>query len=90
MFKKGQVRLSLVAETEYRDSADRSAKKDAAAAAGQPTADEAKKSSELAKKMVKSDGGADLMTFQAEHQKLHLRLPAHAPLTVASSRAQCR
>lgn len=70
MFKKGEARLNLVAETEYRDTTDRSAKMEAASKAGQPTPDETKKGAELAKKMVKSDGGADLAKFQAEHQAL--------------------
>lgn len=68
MFKKGQARLNLVAETEYREPTDRSAKIEAAVKAGQPTADETKKSAELAKKMLKTDGGAEVA--QAEHQKL--------------------
>lgn len=70
LFKKGLARLNLVAETEYRDPTDRSAKIEAATRANQPTADEAKRSSELARKMSKSDGGADLQTFQAEHQQI--------------------
>jgi hypothetical protein len=70
MFKKGEARLNVVTETEYRDPADRSAKQQESTKAGQPTADETKRSAELAKKMVKSDGGADLQTLQAEHQKL--------------------
>ena len=70
MFKAGQTRLSLVAETEYRDPADRSAKKDAAAKASDPTVDETKKLADLAKKMVKTDGGAALTTLQADQQKI--------------------
>ena len=70
MFKKGLARLNLVAETEYRDPTDRAGKIDAAVKAGEPSADETKKRSEVAKKMVKSDGGAELQTLQAEHQKL--------------------
>jgi len=70
LFKQGEARLSLVAETEYRDPADRSAKLDAAMKAGLPTADETKKAAELAKKLAKTDGGPALLAAQAEQQKL--------------------
>jgi hypothetical protein len=70
MFKKGQARLNVVAETEYRDTADRTAKMEAASKAGQPTADETKKGAELTKKMGKTDGGAALQTLEADQQKL--------------------
>ena len=70
MFKKGQARLNLVSETEYRDPTDRSAKKDAALKAGEPTADETRKSAELAKKLNRTDGGATLQAGLAEQQKL--------------------
>lgn len=70
MFKKGQARLNLVAETEYRDTSDRSAKIDAAVKTGQPTADETKKAADLAKKMAKSDGGFELQSVQGENQML--------------------
>ncbi len=70
MFKKGETRLNLVAETEYRDPADRSAKQEAAAKQGAATADETKKQAELEKKASKMDAGMALAAVQADQQKL--------------------
>ncbi len=72
MFKKGLARLSVAAETEYLDPTDRTAAIDAAAKASQPTADETKKSGEVAKKLAKADGGSELARLQGESQKLIL------------------
>lgn len=70
LFKNGQARLNVVAETEYRDTSDRTAKLDAAARAAQPSADETKRALELSKKLGKTDGGAQLTQLQADQQKL--------------------
>jgi hypothetical protein len=51
LFKKGQARFSVVTETEYRDPVDRTAKLDLAIKLGQPTAEEARKTAELTKKL---------------------------------------
>ncbi len=70
MFKKGETRLNLVSETEYRDPADRSAKQEAASKQGAATADETKKLAELQKKGAKMDAGMALAAVQADQQKL--------------------
>lgn len=70
MFKKGAARLNVVAETEYRDTSDRTARMDAAAKAAQPSADETKRAVELSKKLAKTDGGAQLAQLHADQQKL--------------------
>ncbi len=70
LFKTGQARLNLVAETEYRDLADRKAKMDAALKAGLPTAGETKKVAELTKKALKVDGGTGSQALAAEQQKI--------------------
>ena len=70
LFKKGAARLNVVAETEYRDTADRAPKMDAAVKAAQPTADETKKALELTKRLEKADGGAAAAALQADQLKL--------------------
>ncbi len=70
LYKKGGARLSVVAETEYRDPTDRSAKMDAAVRAGQATPEETKAAAETAKKLAKTDGGAAAVPLLAEQAKV--------------------